>query len=84
MLVGPVWAHKEVHVHLSLVDKLYRMLCYAGAVVVTTAQPAAKEGVQLLNPRLKSISLPKYGMAIYVYIIAIDNVIHACACIEYL
>ena len=67
MLVFPIGAHKEVHVHLSFVVELDRSLCHA-RIVVVLAQCTAEESVQLLKPWLEFILLSKYSVPINFYV----------------
>ena len=65
MLVPPVWAHKQIHLHHSLVTELDRAQSHS-SVVVVVAQSSAEKGVKLVDPWLELIRLAEYFISSYI------------------
>ena len=65
MLVPPVWAHKQVHLHHSLVVELDRAQSHS-SVVVVVSQCSAEKGVKLFDPRLELVWLAEYFVSSYI------------------
>ena len=65
VLIPPVWAHKQIHLHHSLITELNRAQSHS-SVVVVVAQSSAEKGVKLVDPWLELIGLAEYFISSYI------------------